>query len=190
MRRTHRGKRSTVQSDAPSGGAKFKNFAPGKTADTVRLAGERNLILGRGYSFRHWVQSEEGWTPGFGAFPPSAVPPPVPSVRCDRAYSRSWWIPSLAGKPRRRRGRGEISPALGPNGSLCVSSEAPPKWSRGSALWPPTCRIQSCDQPPSTGSSRPVVKVASKARKRTALAISSEVPKRFIGIMPSMCSLT
>jgi hypothetical protein len=54
---------------------------------------------------------------------------------------------------------------------------------------PPTCRIQSWDQPPSTGSSAPLVKVASNARKRTALAISSDVPKRFIGIMPSMCSL-
>ena len=41
--------------------------------------------------------------------------------------------------------------------------------------------LQSCDQPPSTGSSAPVVKVASNARKRTAFAISSDVPKRFIG---------
>ena len=44
-------------------------------------------------------------------------------------------------------------------------------------------RVQSCDQPPSTGSSAPVVKVASNARKRTAFAISSDVPKRFIGFM-------
>ena len=50
------------------------------------------------------------------------------------------------------------------------------------------CRIQSCVQPPSTGSSAPVVKVASNARKRTALAISSGVPQRFMGTMPFICS--
>src|SRR5271165_1054363 len=49
--------------------------------------------------------------------------------------------------------------------------------------------FQSCDQPPSTGSSAPVVKVASNARKRTALAISSDVPKRFIGTIPVIFSL-
>src|SRR5579883_2634877 len=49
--------------------------------------------------------------------------------------------------------------------------------------------LQSCDHPPSTGSSAPVVKVASKARKRTALAISSDVPQRFIGTMPFIFSL-
>src|SRR5271165_61001 len=49
--------------------------------------------------------------------------------------------------------------------------------------------LQSCDQPPSTGSSAPVVKVASNARKRTALAISSDVPKRFIGTIPVIFSL-
>ena len=49
--------------------------------------------------------------------------------------------------------------------------------------------FQSCDQPPSTGISAPVVKVASNARKRTALAISSDVPQRFIGIIPIIFSL-
>ena len=34
------------------------------------------------------------------------------------------------------------------------------------------------------------MKVASNARKRTALAISSDVPKRFMGIMPIVFSLT
>ena len=46
------------------------------------------------------------------------------------------------------------------------------------------------DQPPSTGSSAPVVKVASNARKRTALAISSDVPKRFIGLASRICPVT
>src|SRR5271154_6654324 len=50
-------------------------------------------------------------------------------------------------------------------------------------------RIQSCDQPPSTGSSAPVVKVASNARNRTALAISSDVPQRFIGFIAIIFSL-
>src|SRR5271168_1449591 len=50
--------------------------------------------------------------------------------------------------------------------------------------------LQSCDQPPSTGSSAPVVKVASNARKRTALAISSDVPQRFMGTMPIIFSLS
>ena len=36
----------------------------------------------------------------------------------------------------------------------------------------------------------PVVKVASNPRKRTAFAISSDFPKRFIGIMPIVFSLT
>src|SRR5271163_5246545 len=49
--------------------------------------------------------------------------------------------------------------------------------------------LHSCDQPPSTGSSAPVVKVASNARKRTALAISSDFPQRFIGTMPFIFSL-
>src|SRR5271156_4239430 len=49
--------------------------------------------------------------------------------------------------------------------------------------------LHSCDHPPSTGSSAPVVKVASNARKRTALAISSDVPQRFIGIIPAIFSL-
>ena len=80
--------------------------------------------------------------------------------------------------------------AMGPNGSLCVSSEAPPKVVARFGPMPPTCRIHSCDQPPSTGSSAPVVKVASNARKRTALAISSDVPQRFIGTMPIIFSLS
>ena len=41
-------------------GAKIKNSAPGKTADTVRLAAERTLMLGRGYSFRHWGAESRG----------------------------------------------------------------------------------------------------------------------------------
>src|SRR5271168_4622736 len=51
------------------------------------------------------------------------------------------------------------------------------------------CDLYSCDHPPSTGSSTPVVKVASNARKRTALATSSAFPKRFIGTASRICAM-
>src|SRR5271163_710809 len=49
---------------------------------------------------------------GLGAVPSLVVPPPVPSVRCDRECSQSWCIPSLATSRRRPRARDEVSPAL------------------------------------------------------------------------------
>src|SRR5271168_2172718 len=58
---------------------------------------------------------------GFGAVPPLVVPPPVPSVRCDRERSQRCCNPSLLSRRRRPRARDEVSPALGPDGSLCLS---------------------------------------------------------------------
>ena len=51
--------------------------------------------------------------------------------------------------------------------------------------------IEALDLRPSAvdGSSAPVVKVASNPRKRTAFAISSDIPQRFMGTMPGIFSL-
>ncbi len=46
--------------------------------------------------------------------------------------------------------------------------------------------LHSCDQPPSTGSSAPVVKVASNARKRTAFAIAYEPFGTIIGAIAAI----
>src|SRR5690625_2405678 len=47
---------------------------------------------------------------------------------------------------------------------------------------------QSWDPPPSTASSVPVVKVASKARNTIALAISVDAPIRCIGLSEAICA--
>src|SRR6187402_1832300 len=113
---------------------------------------------------------------GIDAVPPLVVPPPVPSVRCDRERSQRCRNPFLQSRRRRPRARDEVSPALGPNGSLCLPSEIPigEIGLDAHAVRPRHCGLtdasgrQSWDQPPSTGSSAPLVKVASNARKRTA----------------------
>jgi len=53
----------------------------------------------------------------------------------------------------------------------------------------PSSSPHNCDTPPSTGSSAPVVYVASKARKATALAISSERPRRFMGVFSAITTI-
>ena len=81
---------------------------------------------------RHWRRSlmfevegatrgEHRWNspPGFGATPLLAVPAPAPSVRCGRECSRSLCSRALGAKRRRRRVRGEIFPAWGPDRLLC-----------------------------------------------------------------------
>ena len=75
---------------------------------------------------------------GFGACPPSVVPPPVPSVRCDREFSRSWCSPSIAGSPRRREGAAKF-PLLRDRMVRCVCHQRLlRRWSRGTAL----CRLR------------------------------------------------
>src|SRR5271155_1714364 len=70
---------------------------------------------------RYGCEPRRGPYRGFGAVPPLVVPPPVPSVRCDRECSQSWCNPSLPSRRRRSRARDEVSHALGPDGSLCLS---------------------------------------------------------------------
>src|SRR4029450_3428486 len=55
----------------------------------------------------------------------------------------------------------------------------------GRALHSVPSGLYSCERPPSTGSSAPVVKVASNPRNNAARATSSGEPMRFMGVISS-----
>ncbi len=104
--------------------------------DEQSLPGDMGLRMRRRPSH---CSSAAALAPGscFGAFLPSVVPPPVPSVRFDRGYNRSWWTPTLAGRPRRHEGAAKC-PLLWDRMVRCVCNRRLlRRWSRGSAL----CRL-------------------------------------------------